>query len=85
MCSAGTIFAFLSSTLGLLILRKRYPDMPRRFRCPAAGIIVPLGFFSCAYVFSQLSLHTLELFAAWFVLGLVVYAAYGHRHSHLAK
>ncbi len=85
MCSAGTIFAFLSSTLGLLILRKRYPDMPRRFRCPAAGIIVPLGFLSCAYVFSQLSLHTLELFAAWFVLGLVVYAAYGHRHSHLAK
>lgn len=85
MCSAGTIFAFLSSTLGLLILRNRYPDMPRRFRCPAAGIIVPLGFLSCAYVFSQLSLHTLELFAAWFVLGLVVYAAYGHRHSHLAK
>lgn len=85
MCSAGTIFAFLSSTLGLLVLRKRYPDMPRRFRCPAAGIVVPLGFISCAYVFSQLSLHTLELFAAWFVIGLLVYAAYGHRHSHLAK
>lgn len=85
MCSAGTIFAFLSSTLGLLVLRRRHPDMPRRFRCPAANIVVPLGFISCAYIFSQLSAHTLELFCAWFVIGLLVYTFYGHTHSHLAQ
>lgn len=83
MCSAGTIFAFLCSCIGLLVLRKRYPEVPRRFTCPAPKIIAPLGFLSCFYVFTQLSDHTLELFAAWFVVGLLVYFGYGRRHSRL--
>ncbi|MCI5836362.1 MAG: amino acid permease [Veillonellaceae bacterium] len=85
MCSAGTIFAFLCSCIGLLVLRKRYPDMPRRFTCPAPKIIAPLGFLSCFYVFTQLSAHTLELFTVWFFLGLLVYFFYGRRHSRLNK
>lgn len=83
MCSAGTIFAFLCSCSGLLILRKRYPDVKRRFVCPAVWLIAPLGFLSCLYVFSQLSAHTLELFTAWFILGVIIYFAYGRKHSHL--
>ena len=83
MCSAGTIFAFLCSCSGLLILRKRYPDVKRRFVCPAVWLIAPLGFFSCLYIFSQLSAHTLELFTAWFVLGVIIYFAYGRKHSNL--
>lgn len=83
MCSAGTIFAFLCSMVGILLLRKRYPDHPRAFRCPAVNIIAPLGFIFCAFVFSQLSVHTLELFAVWSFLGLAIYMVYGHKHSKL--
>lgn len=83
MCSAGTIFAFLCSCIGLLVLRKRYPDVPRRFTCPAPKIIAPLGFLSCFYIFTQLSEHTLELFTVWFFLGVLVYFFYGRRHSRL--
>lgn len=83
MCSAGTIFAFLCSCIGLLVLRKRYPDVPRRFTCPAPKIIAPLGFLSCFYIFTQLSSHTLELFTVWFFLGVLVYFFYGRRHSRL--
>ncbi len=84
-CSAGTIFAFLCSCIGILVLRRLYPDKPRGFRCPAVRIIAPLGFIFCAFVFSQLSWHTLVLFAGWSCLGLLIYLLYGYRHSELNK
>ena len=84
-CSAGTIFAFLCSCVGLLVLRRLYPDKPRGFRCPAAYVIAPLGFIFCGFVFSQLSWHTLVLFLVWSLIGLAIYLVYGHKHSVLNK
>lgn len=84
-CSAGTIFAFLCSCVGILRLRKLYPDKPRGFRCPYVQIIAPLGFICCAFIFSQLSWRTLALFVFWSILGLLLYAGYGRKHSLLNK
>ncbi len=84
-CSAGTIFAFLCACVGILLLRKQYPDKPRGFRCPAVKIIAPLGFIFCAFIFSQLSVHTMVLFVVWSLIGFILYAVYGYRHSLLQK
>lgn len=83
MCSAGTLFAFICATIGIMLLRRRYPDTPRAFRCPAVMIIAPLGLISCLFVMTQLSAHTLELFVSWTLLGMVIYFLYGRRHSKL--
>ncbi len=85
MCSAGTIFAFLCSCVGALRLRKLYPNIPRGFRCPALSIVAPLGFFFCLYIMTNLSTHTLQLFAAWTVIGLLIYYFYGRKHSFLQR
>lgn len=82
-CSAGTIFAFLCSCVGIIVLRKIYPRIPRGFRCPAVYVIAPLGFIFCAFIFAHLSIHTLELFVGWSVVGTVIYAIYGYKHSTL--
>lgn len=84
-CSAGTIFAFLCSCVGILVLRRLYPDHPRGFRCPAVHVIAPLGFICCAFIFSELSPHTLMLFTGWTILGLIIYMVYGRKHSLLQK
>ena len=84
-CSAGTIFAFLCSCVGILVLRRLYPDHPRGFRCPAVHIIAPLGFICCAFIFSELSSHTLILFTGWTILGLIIYMVYGRKHSLLQQ
>ena len=81
----SSILAFLLSCVGILILRRVYPDKPRGFRCPAVHIIAPLGFICCAFIFSELSPHTLLLFGGWSVLGLLIYLVYGNRHSVLQK
>ena len=44
----------------------------------------PLAIGGCLFLFSQLSTYTELLFISWTSFGIVVYLAYGRRHSHLA-
>jgi APA family basic amino acid/polyamine antiporter len=81
--NTGTLFAFMTVALGVLILRRREPDRPRPFRTPALWFLGPLALASCAFLFFSLSLRTRMLFVAWSVAGLIVYALYGYRKSPL--
>jgi APA family basic amino acid/polyamine antiporter len=83
--NSGTLFAFMAVSLGVLILRKREPNRHRPFRTPMAWIVCPLAILGCLLLFLNLSMYTLGLFVGWAVLGLVVYAVYGYRHSDLAR
>lgn len=85
MCSAGTLFAFMCASLGVMVLRRVYPDVKRDFRCPAVYIVAPLAIIFCLFVFSQLSAHTFELFTSWSILGFLIYTFYSRKHSVLAN
>jgi basic amino acid/polyamine antiporter, APA family len=81
--NTGTLFAFMTVALGVVILRRRDPDRPRPFRTPAIWLLGPLALGSCAFLFLSLSTRTKIMFACWTVAGLVVYALYGYRKSPL--
>jgi APA family basic amino acid/polyamine antiporter len=49
------------------------------------ALVAPLAVIGCLYLFFSLSGYTLSLFAAWAVLGLVVYFAYSRRRSHVGR
>lgn len=83
MCSIGTLFAFIISSIGVLMMRKIYPDAARPFRCPGINIIAPLAIISCAYVMYNLSWMTWERFFIWSILGTIIYFLYGYSHSKL--
>jgi APA family basic amino acid/polyamine antiporter len=81
--NAGTLFAFMTVALGVIILRRREPDRPRPFRTPAIWLLGPLALGSCAFLFLSLSSRTRMMFVLWTIAGLVVYALYGYRKSPL--
>jgi APA family basic amino acid/polyamine antiporter len=83
--NAGTLFAFAAVSLGVMILRKRDPGRARPFRTPALFIVAPLSIAGCIMLFLSLNIESKSLFAAWTVIGLVLYFLYGHRHSHVAR
>jgi basic amino acid/polyamine antiporter, APA family len=85
LVSIGTLFAFVLVSVGVVILRRTRPDLPRAFRTPAAPLVAALAVVSCVYLMLNLIGETWVRFGVWMVIGLVVYFAYGMRHSRLAR
>ena len=51
---------------------------------PAAPVVAALAVLLCLYLMLNLTGDTWVRFLVWMALGLVVYFAYGARHSRLA-
>ena len=83
LTNIGTLFAFSSVSLGILVLRKTRPDIKRGFKTPWVPVIPVLAVVFCVYLMLQLSKFTWEGFLIWLVIGLVVYFTYGYKHSNL--
>ena len=85
LVSMGTLIAFATVCVGVLILRYTRPDLVRPFRVPLAVVICPVGALACLFLFFQSFIEHWHLFVAWTVLGLLIYFGYGYRHSKLRQ
>jgi APA family basic amino acid/polyamine antiporter len=81
LCSIGTLLAFVIVSIGVLVLRIREPDLPRRFKTPWIWFVAPMGALSSLYLMVSLPWKTWERLIVWFLIGLVVYFGYGIRRS----
>jgi APA family basic amino acid/polyamine antiporter len=84
LVSIGTLFAFAVVSVGTLVLRIVDPGLRRPFRAPAIWIVAPLGAITSVFLMFGLPLDTWVRLAVWLAIGLVIYFAYGRRHSRLA-
>ncbi|MFL5793220.1 MAG: amino acid permease [Actinomycetota bacterium] len=81
----GTLFAFVLVSIGVIVLRRTQPDLPRAFRTPAVPLVPILAVIACVFLMLNLGSLTWWRFAVWMAIGLVVYFTYGYRHSRLAR
>jgi basic amino acid/polyamine antiporter, APA family len=81
LANAGTLVAFIAVAACMMVLRRRMPELPRVFRCPAPYVVGTLAVLGCLYLLFSLPTHTLTRFVGWNVIGLIVYIAYGRRKS----
>jgi APA family basic amino acid/polyamine antiporter len=85
LCSIGTLLAFVIVSVGILVLRVREPNLPRRFKAPWVWFVGPMGAISALYLMISLPWPTWRRLIVWFALGMVVYISYGVRRSKLAQ
>ena len=85
LVNIGTLFAFVLVSIGVVVLRRTRPDLPRAFRVPAAPLIATLAVLSCVYLMLNLPGETWVRFGVWMALGFVVYFAYSRRNSKLGQ
>lgn len=83
--SIGTLFAFAIVNVGVLVLRRTQPDLPRSFRTPFFPVTPILGVICCVVVMLGLAGVTWLAFTVWMVVGLAAYFLYGYRHSRLNR
>ncbi|MEF2968267.1 amino acid permease [Paenibacillus sp. M1] len=84
LVSIGTLFAFISVSIGIIILRKTRPDLQRSFKVPLVPWIPLIAVLTCGYLLISLPGITWIAFLVWMAIGLIVYFTYSHKHSHLS-
>ncbi|WP_096817532.1 APC family permease [Lactococcus fujiensis] len=83
LISAGTLIAFIFVSLGMFALRPREgKDLPEAsYKMPFYPVMPALGAIGSAFVFENLD-SLAKLYASlWFILGIIIYAIYGSKHS----
>jgi APA family basic amino acid/polyamine antiporter len=83
LTSIGTLFAFVLVSIGVVILRRTRPDLPRAFRAPWVPWLPAVSVLACVWLMLNLPVQTWIRFLVWMALGLVLYFVYGRRHSRL--
>jgi APA family basic amino acid/polyamine antiporter len=83
LVSIGTLFAFAVVSIGVLALRITQPTLDRPFRAPAIWIVAPAGALTSIFLMFGLPADTWLRLAVWLAIGLVIYFAYGARHSRI--
>lgn len=83
LSNIGTLFAFALVAAGVLILRYREPNRPRRFRAPGGPIAPVLTILTCLLLMAGLPIMNWIRFFSWLVIGLVLYYFYGRKKSTL--
>ncbi|MGH8496074.1 MAG: amino acid permease [Gammaproteobacteria bacterium] len=80
----GTLFAFTIVCIGVIVLRRKRPDLHRPFRVPFSPVVPLLGVVFCVYLMLNLAGITWIYFLVWMVLGLLIYGTYSIRNSRRA-
>ena len=81
--SIGILLAFAVVCVGVLVMRRRRPEVPRPFRVPWAPVVCTLGALVCLGMTLALPVATWWRLLIWSAAGLAIYAGYGYHHSRL--
>lgn len=83
MVSIGTLVAFIVVSVGVIILRRREPGLPRGFKVPLYPVTPVLSVLACGYILFSLHWYTWLAFAGWVFVVLVFYFVWGRHNSAL--
>jgi len=82
LVNIGTLFAFALVSIGVIVLRRREPNLRRGFRCPGSPVVPALSALGAfGLIIKGLPLQTIAAFLTWMAIGLAVYFAYSRRRS----
>jgi APA family basic amino acid/polyamine antiporter len=85
LVNIGTLFAFVIVCAAVLILRRTRPEVHRPFRTPLVPLVPILGMLSNLTLMIYLGWENWARLIIWLIVGLLIYAFYGFRPSHLQQ
>jgi APA family basic amino acid/polyamine antiporter len=82
LANAGTLLAFASVAVCMLVLRRRLPLGGRLFLTPWPWLVGPVTVLGCVYLFFSLPEITRTFFLVWNVAGLLYYSLWKIRQKN---
>jgi APA family basic amino acid/polyamine antiporter len=81
LVNIGTLLAFFIVCTAVPVLRQTRPDLPRPFKTPLVPLVPILGAVTSLAQIAALPRVTWLRLLVWLVIGLIIYFAYGRKHS----
>ena len=85
LVSLGTLLAFTIVCLGVWVMRKKQPDVPRPFRTPWVPVVPICGMIVSIALMVSLDMPAWLGFGSWLVIGLIIYFTYSRKHSKVQQ
>ncbi|MCY1144450.1 amino acid permease [Actinoplanes sp. Pm04-4] len=85
LVNIGTLFAFVLVNIGVIVLRRTRPEMPRPYRVPWSPVLPLLGIAFAIYLMTDLPWDTWVRFVVWLAIGMIIYWLYGYKNSRLRR
>ena len=85
MTSIGTLFAFVLVCIGVLVMRKSDPNVPRPFKTPWVPVVPIAGAIVCGLMILGLGADNWIRLVIWLAIGFVIYFGYSVKHSKARK
>ena len=85
MTSVGTLLAFMLVSVGVWVMRRTHPDVPRPFKTPMVPLVPILSILLSGWLIYGLSKWTQLRLAGWLIIGLFIYFTYGRKHSKVQR
>ncbi|MDP2036624.1 MAG: amino acid permease, partial [Ignavibacteria bacterium] len=85
MVNIGTLLAFVIVCIAVWVMRKKEPTRHRPFRTPAIWFVAPMGVIFNLGMMLTLEWQNWARLFVWLAIGLIIYFAYGKKHSVMAK
>ena len=85
LVSIGTLMAFVTVCIGVLVLRYTRPELHRPFKVPAPWLTCLGGVAVCGGMMYSLPADTWVRLVVWTLIGFAIYFSYGIRHSALRR
>lgn len=85
LVSIGTLLAFVIVCIGIIVLRRTRPEIPRPFRTPMVPFVPIMGVIVCFGMMAFLPLDTWLRLLVWMAIGIVIYFTYGRHHSRVSR
>ncbi|SDT09324.1 amino acid permease [Microlunatus soli] len=85
LTNIGILAAFVVVCSAVIVFHYRRPDAERSFalRRPWMPLVPAIGVIASLFLITQLHWETWLRFVVWLLIGLIIYFAYGRRHSKL--
>jgi basic amino acid/polyamine antiporter, APA family len=85
MTSIGTLLAFVIVCIGIIVMRKTHPNLPRPYKTPFVPVVPILGVIVCLSMMIFLDPITWARLGIWLAIGLAIYFGYSRKNSLLNR
>ena len=83
IANVGSLLVFLLTSVIVIVMRKKSPELERPFKIPGGATIPTLSVLICLILLVNISVTAWMSYVVWIAVGLIIYMLYTKKYAHV--